>query len=234
MPGRFPNMLRGASGFMIFALLLAGCDREPDVPAPSKESPQAQPETHQSESVAPEVSINEAVTGMKQLSSNEAPFACDLLTADDVASVVGNEFGVEVFDATQKRRDDGIWTDSTCLYGFGENKDIQKLSLKSRFVRVDVYTEASLQQAGWGSLQEQWMVRSNYNQSRFDFHDGAWVAWVESDHPPDPALLIRQGEVMLELAHYPPRSSSKDSERNRQIERIAKILLEKREEATSQ
>lgn len=234
MRGKFPNMLKGTGGVVISALLLAGCGREPEVPVPSKELPQAQAEAHQTEAEVPQVSINEAVTGMKQLSSDEAPFACDLLTAEAVASVVGNEFGVEVFDATQKRRDEGIWTDSTCLFGFGENKDIQKLNLKSRFVRVDVYTEASLQQAGWGSLQEQWMVRSNHNQSRFNFHDGVWAAWVESDHPPDPALLIRQGEVMFELAHYPPRSSAKDSERNAQIERVAKILLDKRDEATSQ
>lgn len=233
MRGGFPNMLKGAGGVVLSTVLLAGCAQEPDVPVPPKDVAQSRPEAPPPEPSAPEVPVAEAVTGMKQLSSNEAPFACDLLTAEDIAGVVGGGAGVDVFDATQKRRDDGTWTDSTCLFGFGENKDIHKLNLKSRFVRVDVYTEASLQQAGWGSLQDQWMVRSNYNQSRFDFRDGVWAAWVESDHPPDPALLIRQGEVMFELAHYPPRSSAKDSERNQQIERIARILLDKREEAAA-
>lgn len=202
--------------------LLAGCDGEskvqPAEPAPVSEEPAPTP---------PPKPVREVQPSMQARVSQEAPFACDTLTPEEVGAIVGVE--TESLDWSQTRREEGTWTDSTCLYAYGENRDPNRLNLKSKFIRVDVYTEASLQAAGWGALHDQWMTRTQWNERRFPFHDGAWAAWVESDHPPDPALLIRQGELMFEIAHYPPTSSQGNEEANAQIESIARILLERQD-----
>ena len=213
------------------ALLLAACGGGSDAVAPeSGVAVQEAPQPAVQEPVAEAPPAPAATTpGMRQLSSDQAPFACDLLSAEDVAGVVGAE--TEVFDVTQKRREEGIWSESTCLFGYGENKDPHKLNLKSRFIRVDVYTDASLRNAGWGSLHDQWATRTELDARRVPFEDGVWAAWVESDHPPDPALLVRQGDVMYEIAHYPPRSSQGDAEKNAQIERLTRILLARQQQA---
>lgn len=207
-------------------VLLLGCGKEPQRPGSAE--PVGEP-VKQAEvaDIVPPTDASNAVTsqllGMRILASEDAPFACDTLSAGDIENIIGAE--TEVFDVSEKRKSAGAAVDSTCLYAYGEDKNPDSIRLKAKFVRVDVYTDANIKAAGWGTLHEEWLRRSEDNKRRFDLIEGVWAAWVDSDHPPDPALLVRQGDVMFEVAYFPPSSSPGTREENAKIEKIAATLI---------
>lgn len=210
------------------AALLSACGKEPqragaDTP---RDEPVKQAEVEKTRT-ATEASnaVTSQLLGMKFMASNEAPFACDTLTAEDVEGVIGAE--TEVFDITEKRKVIRVAVESACLYAYGEDKNPDSIGLRAKFIMVDVYTDEAIRAAGWGTLHDQWWRRSEENSKRFDLMEDVWTAWVDSDHPPDPALLVRQGDVMIEIAYFPPSSSVGTREGNAKIESLARILVEK-------
>lgn len=157
-----------------------------------------------------------------ELRSDQAPFACDVLTEEEVKSVFAAD--VEILDVT-KGRTDSVPVQSSCLYSYGSSTDFRQPGAK--FVRVDILTDESLQAREWGQLQDHWMHRIGDDSNRFSLMPDVWAAWVDSEHPPDPALVLRMGDVMFELAYWPPTSSRGSPEANGKIEALAKILVER-------
>lgn len=196
------------------ALLCACSESEPTV-APEPEQPkvtQAQPAIPDPAPTSPEMRI---------LTSAEAPFACELLNQAAATAILGQE--VTVKDITTARKaDTGNPVESSCLYVKGQGDDLMQPSL-----RVEVWTHAGLEQGGWGSLDKNWTHRSNAGggSKPLEGLPGAWAAWVESEHPPDLSLLVRQGEVMLELTSFPPVSGEQPMVPNALVEQFARQAL---------
>lgn len=217
-------------------LLLAACGQDEPPPAASpqaveKADPAPAPAQPPARTATPAAAPPPPVAAkpvMKLRKSADAPFACDLLTPAEMGLLLEQK-NIEVFDYTQTRRENGTWSDSTCLFAYGKEKDPDKIGMDSQFIRIDVYTDASLQAAEWGPLQDQWEHRARHEADGggLHLHDQAWAVWVESDHPPDPALLVRQGEVMFEVSYFPPSSSPGTPETRAQIESIARTLLDR-------
>ncbi len=201
---------------------LAACRDEPAPAPPPAAEPAAVAEPAPAAAPAPT-----EPSRVRVLSSTEAPFACDVLTDADLAPILGKD--VEILDVTEQRRKYGMSVESACLFAFGENRDPEKINLDSKFVRVDIYTDAAFRAAGHGALEDQWRYRVRDGSTVFHLHDTALAAWVESEHPPDPALIVRQGEVMYDLAYYPATSNPGNPERNAPIEEIARLFLSKLE-----
>lgn len=173
-----------------------------------------------------DVPVNESIIRnkkMRYLSSEQAPFACDLVREEDVGEIMGDV--TQSFDITGSPQSVGP-VESACLYAYGSDKDPASIGAGALFVRIDVYSDRSYQARGWGTLNEQWIYRTQEGGKKFDFLPDVWAAWVDSDHPPDPALLVRMGDVMFEISYYPPSSSPGTSERNGKIERVAALVLE--------
>lgn len=210
-----PYRVLGQLGLAALSLaVLAACSGKEHAATPNppeahieenKTAPEPSPANSPAQPVATPAPVTHAAPRMKHRASHEAPLACDLITAGEVGLLLEKK-DVELFDHTEKRRQNGTWTDSACLFAYGKDKDPDKIGLDSEFVRIDVYTDASLQEADWGPLNEQWQYRTGrqFDGSGLQLHPHAFAAWVDSDHPPDPALLVRQGDVMFEISYYPP------------------------------
>lgn len=162
---------------------------------------------------------------MRLLRSEQAPFACDLLEEEVIGEIFDED--VNIIDHTQDRQV-RVPVESTCLLGLGEAASQDAVNIRMSYVRVDVYTDRSLQAREWGSLHDQWSYRLRGEQADVRLVEpGALAAWVDSDHPPDPALLVRMGDVMFEIGYWPPSSSPGSPETNRKIERLADVLVKK-------
>lgn len=199
---------------------LAACSEEPAPAPPPAPTPAVAPAPADEPAPAPA-----EPSRVRVRTSVEAPFACDVLTLEELTPILGDE--VTILDATAERKNLGMAVESACMYAFGTNRDPAKLDLDSRFIRVDIYTDASFRAAGHGALQDQWTYRVRDGSGVFLLHDTALASWVESEHPPDPALIVRQGEVMYDLAQYPPVSDRGSPERKAQVEDIARLFLAK-------
>ena len=112
--------------------------------------------------------------------------------------------------------------ESSCLYGYGAAAMHQEVILSLEYIRLDVYSERAMQEQGWGALADYWRSRLNSRKEGAPEFPGGLVEWVDSEHPPDPSLLIKLGDVMLEVGHWPPGSWPPSSERNRPIELAAR------------
>lgn len=217
------NTRNSTLGVLIVCIstLLFGCGKEPQRAVSSHvEDTPAEQKYFTSE---PSEVVETHMLGSALLRSAEAPFACDALTVEDVEKVMDAE--TVTFDVTEKRRANGAAVESSCLFAYGEDKNPDSIRLKAKFISLDVYTDVSVRAAGWGPLHGQWMRRSEENGKRFKLMDDVWAAWVDSDHPPDPALLVWKGEVMFEIAYFPPSSSVGTKEGNAKIEQLARILV---------
>ena len=220
-----------STGTLILATMLVGCGGGQES-SPLLEAESESIESADDRALAPvagmhasaEDELVHVTSAMRRLSSDQAPFACDLLLEEQVGEVLGEE--AQSFDITTSRQNTGP-VESSCLFAYGPDKNPESIGAGALFVRVDVYSDRSYRSKGWGDLNEQWIYRTQDNIRRFDFYPGVWAAWVDSDHPPDPALLIRSGDVMFEVAYYPPSSSPGSTQANGKIEKIATLLLEK-------
>src|SRR5690606_38008918 len=148
--------------------------------------------------------------------SAEAPFACEVLSAEELVRVLPDE--PTIIDGTTQRRADRTAVERACPFACGRNRDPARLDLDARSTRAERYTHASCGAAGPGALQDQWSYRVRDGSTVFHLHDTALAAWVDSEHPPDPALIVRQGEVMYDIAQYPAASDQGSPERKAQVE----------------
>lgn len=199
------------------AVLLCACSESEPTATPDPEQPKvtlAQPAIPDPAPAAPE---------MQKLTSSEAPFACELLDQATATAILGSD--VTIKDVTAERKaDTGNPTESSCLYVKGTGDDPLQPAL-----RVEVWTHTGMERGGWGSMDKNWTHRSNAGggSKPLEGLPGAWAAWVESDHPPDLSLLVRQGEVMLELTSFPPVSGEHPMVPNDIVERFARQALSK-------
>lgn len=144
----------------------------------------------------------DATTGARVLRSEVAPNACSVLDAATLEATLGS--GMKIVDHSTARRAEGIaHVHSSCLIGTAAGVDIMVPALM-----IDVWTENELQAAGLGSLDRVWQYRANDHAQRITAFPGTLAAWVDATHPPDPALLLRQGFVMIELSSQPFTSSA--------------------------
>lgn len=155
--------------------------------------------------------------------NDQAPFACGVLEAQDVGAILGAE--TEMHDITDRRHALNVPVESSCLFAYGKDKNPDSIRINAKFVRVDVFTDRSLRQGGWNHLAGLWEHRTVGMKPPFALRPDALAAWVDSEHPPDPALIVRQGEVLYEFAYYPPSSSVGTPEGNAKIEEIARQFL---------
>jgi len=199
---------------------LAACRGTPEPAATPAAPVQAEARTEPQPDLAPR-----EPSRVRVRTSAEAPFACDVLSEEELGRVLPDE--PTIIDVTTQRRAYGMAVESACLFAFGRNRDPARIDLDSRFIRVDLYTDASFRAAGHGALQDQWSYRVRDGSTVFHLHDTALAAWVDSEHPPDPALIVRQGEVMYDIAQYPAASDQGSPERKAQVEEIALLFLGK-------
>ncbi len=201
---------------------LAACS---DTPAPAPVPEPAAPPAAEAQPEPPPAATPAEPSRVRVRTSAEAPFACDVLNEEELGRVLPD--APTIIDVTAARRAYGMAVESACLFAFGSNRDPEKIDLDSRFIRVDLYTDASFRAAGHGALQDQWTYRVRDGSTVFHLHDTALAAWVDSEHPPDPALIVRQGEVMYDIAQYPAASDQGSPERKAQVEEIARLYLGK-------
>lgn len=157
------------------------------------------------------------------LRSADAPFACDVLKPEDLKVIFDVE--VQVRDVTAQRESHAL-VDSICQFDFDPAKPFTVSGRSFKSVRVDVLTDRTLRAENAGNMQMQWTYRVGDESRSFALRDGLRAAWVESDHPPDQSLLVRMGEVMLELRYYPPSSFRGSPEANTYIEELASLMLQ--------
>ncbi len=200
---------------------LAACGGTPE-PATAPAAPPVQAEVQPD---PPAAAAPREPSRVRVRTSVEAPFACDVLSEEELARVLPDQ--PTIIDVTAQRRAYGMAVENACLFAFGSNRDPDKIDLDSRFIRVDLYTDASFRAAGHGALQDQWTYRVRDGSTVFHLHETALAAWVDSEHPPDPALIVRQGEVMYDIAQYPAASDQGSPERKAQVEDIARLFLGK-------
>lgn len=139
---------------------------------------------------------------MKQLTSADAPFACDVVTPEQVAMYLGPNFQIADITADRKNQTMSPVTSTCLLY---EGKDPATMTAG---VIIDIWTEADVIAAGHRGIDGVWTHRASEHARRLEAIPDAWAAWVDSEHAPDRALLVRQGEVMFELISQPFQSSA--------------------------
>lgn len=200
-------------------LVLAGCGAPPETPPPEPTGT-APADVVDSAAVAPPPAV--AAPPLAQLRSEQSPFACDVVTADDVKAIFGAD--VTIRDVTAQRESYSL-VDSICQFDFDPAKPFTLDGRPFNGVRVSVFTDRGLRKLDAGSLQDQWQHRTRYDEHSFQLEGGIRAAWVDSEHPPDQSLLVRLGEVMLEVGYYPPASFRGSPQANAPIERLATLML---------
>lgn len=204
--------------YLPLVLLLAGCGAPPETP-PSE--PAATPPAAVADAPAAAPLPAVAAPPLAQLRSEQSPFACDVLTADDVKAIFDTE--VTIRDVTAQRESYSL-VDSICQFDFDPARPFTLDGRKFRSVQVQVFTDRGLRALNAGSLQDNWLHRIGYVENSFELDGGIRAAWVESEHPPDQALLVRLGDVMLEVS-YPPSSFRGSPEARAPLERLATLML---------
>lgn len=198
-------------------LMLAGCGAPPETPPPPAATQPAA--VADSPAIAPPPAV--APPPLAQLSSEQSPFACDVVSADDVKAIFGTD--VTIRDVTAQREAHSL-VDSICQLDFDPAKPFTLDGRTFRGVQVAVFTDRGLREQNAGTLQDQWLHRTRYDEHSFQLDGGIRAAWVDSEHPPDQSLLVRLGDVMLEVG-YPAASFRGSPEANAPIERLATLML---------
>lgn len=159
-------------------------------------------------------------------SSRVLPATCSLISPDDTQEIFS--WASYASDITDSRKEDAP-VEHSCLLYFGSEDEGREERRKRRFqaVRVDVYSNDSYSDAGWGTLSHNWQYRTGSSDRHFQLMEGALAGWGNSDHPPDQSLLIHMGEYMLELSYWPPTSFRGSPEANRAIEKMAALIVER-------
>ena len=183
---------------------LAACKDDPE-PAPKAAEPivkidKAPPPPPEPERVV-EATTPPPVEGWK---SADAPNACDVMSDADAAEILGAP--VKAIDATDRHLKWRKPVASACLFAFGKDKDPDNLTFDSKFVRVQVFTSVTLDNRRKRTAESFFKARKATNFSDFELGPGFEAFWTTSYHPPYRALLIRNGEVVIEVQSYPPSS----------------------------
>lgn len=203
---------------LLLPVLLVACNRSNDL---------QQAPVHGNVAADSQQALQPASMGDEEDSATvELPATCDVLTPADIETIFSHEFHVS--DITNDRKAHAP-VEYSCVINFGRENDTREERRKRRFhaVRIDVYSNRSYVDAGWGTLQENWVYRSGGQSNRFSPLDGASAGWVDSEHPPDQSLLVRNGDYLLELGYWPPSSFKGSPESDGKIEQLAKLILKK-------
>jgi hypothetical protein len=190
------------------SLGLSACGKDPE-PQPAKKSepivkinpaPQQKPPPQEER-----IAIPAAPPPPEGWTSADAPNACDVLSDDEAAAVLGAPVGA--IDITEQQVKLRKPVASACLFAFGKNRKSADISdLDAKFVRVQVFTTVSLDNQRGRTAENYFNARKSTFFGALELGPGFEAFWTTSDHPPDRSLLIRNGDVVLEVQSYPPSS----------------------------
>ncbi len=157
--------------------------------------------------------------------SADAPNACDVLSDTEAAEVLGAR--VKAFDITGRQQQRNRPVSSACLFAFGKVKDPESRGEESKFVRVQVFTDTSLGSVPGRNVDAYFNARRTKFYGALELGPGFEAFWTTSDHPPDRALVIRNGAVVLEVQSYPPSSGAMVAAPRSTVEAFVLSMYEK-------
>lgn len=157
--------------------------------------------------------------------SSDAPNACDVMSDAEAADILGAP--VKAIEATERHLKWRKPVASACFFAFGKDKNPDDMTFDSKFVRVQVFTDLTLDNHRKRTAESFFKARKANNFGDFELGPGFEAFWTTSDHPPDRALLIRNGEVVIEVQSYPPSSGGLVVAKRPTVEAFALAMYEK-------